>query len=480
METSQRTTWFDRALPTFKAWLIACFPKPKPPTRFQVWFGRATQIIVVGLILTFAVWRLHLHFEIRSLVADYRAAGLPTDGEELDAFYPAVPAEQNAALGVMEAAGFLQEYPDERRFEVRGFRVPWRTESLTPEEADLLRGYVSINSNALARLSTALTLPESRYPVDLSEGFYADLDHVDQVKELGELLEYRTLLASTDGEVDVAVNSIQDLVGLAGTLNKEPKLLSFLVRSALLRKACRSTERLLGAARFEPPHLTLLEECFDSLRETNIFARALVGEVASVAEYLRLRQHPMVETIIEEEEGVESPESTKLGLGAIRLSGLFARDLRFYLAGMQTNLMLARLPPPECLVITNLLQQMEKQGQERRHHLGVMLLASSKVVPQVGVDFARKRLVLTGLAIEQFRFAQGRLPDGLEELVPDPMDSVPIDPFDGQPLRYRTRENGYVVYSIGRDGRDDGGRELPPRTKSSNTNSYDLTFIVER
>lgn len=70
------------------------------------------------------------------------------------------------------------------------------------------------------------------------------------------------------------------------------------------------------------------------------------------------------------------------------------------------------------------------------------------------------------VAVERFRLRHGHLPTVLTELVPEFLASVPVDPFDGQPLRYRRLSAGaaevygrpYVIYAVGRDRRDDGGR----------------------
>jgi hypothetical protein len=47
----------------------------------------------------------------------------------------------------------------------------------------------------------------------------------------------------------------------------------------------------------------------------------------------------------------------------------------------------------------------------------------------------------------------GKFPDTLQAAVP----IVPTDPFDGKPLRYRREGEGFVIYSIGKDGKYDGG-----------------------
>ncbi|MND07355.1 hypothetical protein D3C83_292660 [compost metagenome] len=43
------------------------------------------------------------------------------------------------------------------------------------------------------------------------------------------------------------------------------------------------------------------------------------------------------------------------------------------------------------------------------------------------------------------------------ELVPDYVPEIPTDPYDGQPMRYRSGENYFVFYSVGRGLADDGG-----------------------
>ena len=40
------------------------------------------------------------------------------------------------------------------------------------------------------------------------------------------------------------------------------------------------------------------------------------------------------------------------------------------------------------------------------------------------------------------------------------LPALPLDPFDGEPLRYKRMPDGIVIYSVGVDGKDDGGRIL--------------------
>jgi hypothetical protein len=54
------------------------------------------------------------------------------------------------------------------------------------------------------------------------------------------------------------------------------------------------------------------------------------------------------------------------------------------------------------------------------------------------------------------------------------------DPFAGDPMKYRRKAGGYVLYSVGPDGSDDGGLEKSNKKESADKKSYDITFVVER
>ena len=68
------------------------------------------------------------------------------------------------------------------------------------------------------------------------------------------------------------------------------------------------------------------------------------------------------------------------------------------------------------------------------------------------------RLLATDLAIRLFRHEHGRMPMTLDELVPEYLPAVPADPFAGKPLIYRAEDNGFLLYGVGFDGVDNGGK----------------------
>jgi hypothetical protein len=88
----------------------------------------------------------------------------------------------------------------------------------------------------------------------------------------------------------------------------------------------------------------------------------------------------------------------------------------------------------------------------------LMLKTEANAVNRFCCWIAQQRLLQTAIALERHRVAQGKYPPTLTALVPTFLSTVPLDPMDHQPLRYRLEADGrYILYSIGVDGKDDGG-----------------------
>ncbi len=66
------------------------------------------------------------------------------------------------------------------------------------------------------------------------------------------------------------------------------------------------------------------------------------------------------------------------------------------------------------------------------------------------------------LALRLYHEAHGAYPERLAEMMPAILSAVPMDPLGSGPLVYRREGAGFVLYSVGRDGVDDGGQERTP------------------
>lgn len=71
-----------------------------------------------------------------------------------------------------------------------------------------------------------------------------------------------------------------------------------------------------------------------------------------------------------------------------------------------------------------------------------------------------QRTLQVAFALASYRRDHNSYPKQLEDLTPKYLASVPGDLFSGKALVYRATEKGYLLYSVGPNGRDDGGRRF--------------------
>jgi len=74
----------------------------------------------------------------------------------------------------------------------------------------------------------------------------------------------------------------------------------------------------------------------------------------------------------------------------------------------------------------------------------------------------QQQLAVAAIAIHRYRLQAGRFPADLAALMPKYLSALPRDGMDGKTLRYRAQpDGGFVLYSAGLDGKDDGGDSTP-------------------
>ncbi|MBX3400600.1 MAG: hypothetical protein KF873_17835 [Gemmataceae bacterium] len=76
-----------------------------------------------------------------------------------------------------------------------------------------------------------------------------------------------------------------------------------------------------------------------------------------------------------------------------------------------------------------------------------------------GVRLHQQRLNLRlAFALAEYRLANGTYPQQLADLAPKYIAAIPADLFNGKPLVYKPAKDGYLLYSVGANGKDDGGK----------------------
>jgi hypothetical protein len=101
-------------------------------------------------------------------------------------------------------------------------------------------------------------------------------------------------------------------------------------------------------------------------------------------------------------------------------------------------------------------------GKEEGKKVGNMMICLfAPAVRKVQQAFDRveqtQRNLHLAFALAAYRSDRGRYPAKLDDLAPKYLAAIPDDLFSAKPLIYRPEEKGYLLYSVGVNGRDEGG-----------------------
>ncbi|MBX7257998.1 MAG: hypothetical protein K1Y02_16680 [Candidatus Hydrogenedentes bacterium] len=461
----------------------------------------------------------------------WHSRGYPATLSELNAWYPSVPADRNMAgkyLAVIQdfetrdqaffnanlgkvasssPSGSSPESIADRLLIVGGADCP----SIRNVPEDILRttedywqsvtSHVAPTLNDIAQNATG----ESRYPVDLTQGLWAELSHLAGVREMSLQLMLDAFHWSRSGNSNQAIRSFDALLPLADSLAMEPILISQLTRISVCNQVAKTSEHIVNTApSLSDADLRHLQETLGQIlpptRESRILDRGLVGEsVIGITSVTcmpwswsnpdwntghslrdRLYRQGVFDSVVIIPNLLFSSEAERMTL------------LRLYDGYLEWGKQEAALPIG---------------GGELSWENGVirtaqfMSIRSAILAPAIGRSYESEwvtRMYLSmaqsALAAERYRLANGHLPESLDALVPAYLAEVPRDifadfetpkrqtlgylrrPTDDRrghagrgyafgisgynlPVTYRiTGDDSFVIYSVGRNRTDNQGQ----------------------
>ena len=316
--------------------------------------------------------------------------------------------------------------------------------------------------------------------MDASDRSNFDLPHSGPLRAGVRRLQLAAVMAAEAGRADEAASHIEASIGIARSLHNEPYVISQLVRMSCFAITKDALERVMARVRLSGSQRAALAANLLAEERPDTIGRAMVGERCFGDGYF-LPGGPMFQETHE-----KSPSREFL----VRMSGLVDRARLSHLRGMAREVDVARLPLSKRLEASRrLTAELEAEPEINvwnflsQDFLGKMLVsmmapANMRAIVEDLRGFAKLRVTRTALAVEDFREAQKRLPESLDELVPKYIEAVPLDPFDGKPLRFKKRDKGYVVYSIDEDGTDHGGAGYDD--EGTDEENVDIPFRVVR
>jgi hypothetical protein len=446
-------------------------------TRFRLrWFlgGTAVLLGLAALLWWSATRESPLDREITRRLAELRAAGEPVDSVGMHKHFPNPASNHDAGLLLTNVLLFAQNNPPPADTPIIISSSPQpRTEAFPELAMTKLRAY---------RITTSDIWKEwpSRWPTGAIFASHWELGMTNssfpkyyQVRPLSQMMAALAMTAAEDGDTSTTTKMLERGFQFSTTLPSD-FLVSHMIGRSIANQNLTAAERCLNRVQFSDPQLRHLSST-TILVSANRFADALRGEhCLAIWAFQALKAGGNPKQILSHTVGakwwIQIWEDFQLRMNAYR-----DEDFLRYLELYQPSLKACQLPAAQA--IPGVKRLMHSYQTNVTSHAGQGVPAAWATALQTDFEIGAKMTVfVTVLAIERFRLAHaGKIPAGLPELVPDFLPAVPRDLFDGQPLRFKTLPRGYVIYSVGADGVDDGGLE-----KTNNAARYDVTITVER
>ena len=372
---------------------------------------------------------------------------------ELEAARITVPQEENGALQVMNVFKDLPSV-DMEHFsplisisDTTHYRLTWG-------EREELKQFCAHAEQVIPKAIGLKNWYTGRFPTE--EPFDPGKDNyvMDALmaRRVGLLLNLEGIRVSEMKEVNSALECCLSALSAADCLGDTPNWAALRTRQRIQSDTYHIIIRCLGRG---IPNVSLLKALQDRIAEEDRVSYTVMGARSSRAlahERLKLIENGVVE--------IESTERSNIGLPSIPTKRVLRLMVTRSLTGQHTNvlLMLSDRSVAAGLSITGRIQafiQLQQFFDQstwlEQESTGQQFLA------EFDVWSAERRCMVVALALERYRQAKSAWPNSLQELVPIYLPLAPLDPFTESPLRYVVRKEGVAVYSVGPDGKDDGG-----------------------
>lgn len=427
--------------------------------------------LILLLVVLHAAWEWTASRRLVGVLREQARQGLPMSLRDI--VLPAVSDEDNAAIPLQEAFLSMRErtgdyippvrtllqYPLPRRPDAPAPGPPTRA---TEEEAIALLGSPPL-VRIYALLEEAASRPASRFPLDYTLGSRRWLPHLSHLRNAVRLVLVRGWLRATEDPAG-AIGDVARALRLADAVSEEPVMVSQLVRMAMdieCATVLRSMLERLELAQLPSGALLALQEQLRARAQAYpaAYAAALDGERILIG-----RQ--TFDRVLREGIGTDLFNTLRqpvlwlrwarspIGLAVVR--PLLKSDFHLYLVTMAEYRDQAKA---HCLKGTGDTRRMVSPGYPLTFHL---LPALEAAQARYAETLSWLRLAETALALALYAQEHG-YPDRLEVL--GAAERLPRDPCSGRPFVYRRLGQGYLLYAVGADGRDDGGR-VPTRERS--------------
>jgi hypothetical protein len=441
---------------------------PTRPRRRRFWLWVVGLPLAV-LVLLGVFWLTKVSSGLQGAIADADRLDPHWRLEDLEAHRATPPPGRNAADTVLAVKGLLPgNWPDYKLYELLN-DLP-RSARLNDQQVAAVRAMLQAAGPAVPKARSLIDTPSGRHAITFTPDWIGTLlPNVQETRRVATLLNLDALDHAQAGDPDGAVASAHAGLNAGSSIGDEPFLISQLVRIAVQAVAVGALERALAQGEPGEAALAAVQARVEAVELEPLLLYGLRGERAGgnlLFENIRTGNVPA------------SNLGASIGGGAapayiallLRIPGGLTVQHAGHLRFLNEMVEVAKLPPEEWAA-----PLAEMNAKVRNLPILARLLAPAvdKVAEACRRNRALLRATAAGLAAERFRRRTGRWPTSLEELVQAGLlRAVPTDPFTGRPMLFKRTADGLVIYAVGPDGQDDGGKLL----RSGGQGTWDVGF----
>jgi acetyl esterase/lipase len=368
---------------------------------------------------------------------------------------------------------------------------PW-----SKKEFPVLAGWLAANEKPLALLVAASKRPRRYDPLISGDGSAIAilLPAVQGAREAARALTARAMLRVDEGKVDEAWDDLLACHRLARLAGQGPTLIEELVAIAIDAMAGAGDQALLQHARLTPAQIAGMRADLDRLPPmakmvdkidvaerfmyldcVRIVARQGISTLSSWTGAIESTSMSkgMFESVIDSMAGAAIDWDQVLRMGnswydrladACRKPTRAERESALHKLDDDIHKLAAAAKDWKSLGLS-ILDGPRNAISERMGNLFVALLLPAVSTAVQAEDRGAMQFELTRLAFAMaaYHADHGAYPAKLADLAPKYVAEVPKDIFNASELHYRQEGGGYLLYSVGVNGEDDGGKGYDDR-----------------
>ncbi len=335
---------------------------------------------------------------------------------------------------------------------------------------------LKIYEPALAELRAMSSRRQVRYPIKFQteEPFSILLPHLAKIKGIVQVLNLRANAELASGQTNQAFETVKLMLWVCDSVEEETFLISQLVRIASRQIALQTVWEGLARHQWTEAQLKELQERMLHADFVSTLEKCLSGEraggIATIQWMQKSKKRGEAMAIFDTPEGGDADSA----LWAKNLGRKLIPKGWFYFEmvsmGQFWELMTADTWDLSSQMIhPRVVDENNRRLREKFSHWPLDALWNHYTITRTLLPALEKSSMRTAraqstatqaalaCALERFYLAEGKYPAALTELVPKYLSKVPHEVVSTEPMRYRAENGGYVLWSAGWDGNDDGG-----------------------